>query len=108
MWTGFVQSLLSSGLSELPERGNRSKEIRKSPGNQVTGGKEEREFSNKAFTDETVTQAKLLATVMGKNCKGASSFQNKLREPCKMYFWFEWEISFIQDFKEISISLSPR
>lgn len=25
-----------------------------------------------------------------------------------MYFWFEWEISFIQDFKETSISPSPR
>lgn len=25
-----------------------------------------------------------------------------------MYFWFEWEISFIQNFKEISISPSPR
>lgn len=45
---------------------------------------------------------------LGKTCKGASSFQNKLREPCKMYFWFEWEISFIQNFKEISISPSPR
>lgn len=62
----------------------------------------------KAFTDEAVTQAKLLATVMRRNCKGASSFQNKLREPCRMYFWFEWEIPFIQDFKETSISPSPR
>lgn len=48
MWTGLVQSLLSFGLSELPERGNRNKKNKlKSPGNQLTGGREEREFSKK-------------------------------------------------------------
>lgn len=38
-WTGFVQSLLSFGLSELPINGNRSKQT-KFPEKQHTSGRE--------------------------------------------------------------------
>jgi len=95
MWTGFVQSLLSFGLSELPEREKRSKQ-EKSPEKQHTGGSEERDFSKSfyqysSYSGKTFANRNEASVLTRRNCRGASSFlnsQNKIREPCKMYFQF--------------------